>query len=149
MYRLPFQGDDITSTTASTPHTLGSIDEGVELALEEAAVAFNRQFWPDNCLRLDAFWTAIARTAGITRSITQWPTHDGFLLYSDREVSVRVGAIKSAADARYLLPRRHGHQPLPLDSHGRHALCRIQLALFGSLYSACPVSSPRHPELEG
>ena len=40
MYRLPFQGDDITSTTASTPHTLGSIDEGVELALEEAAVAF-------------------------------------------------------------------------------------------------------------
>ena len=40
---------------------------------------------------------------GITRSITQWPAHDGFLLYTDTELSVRVGAIRSAADASYLL----------------------------------------------
>ena len=63
----------------------------------------NRQFWPANCLRLDAFWSTLRNAAGITRFITQWPTHDGFLLYSDTELSVRIGTIKSAADARYLL----------------------------------------------
>ena len=40
---------------------------------------------------------------GITRSITQWPAHDGFLLYTDTELSVRVGTIRSAADASHLL----------------------------------------------
>ena len=29
--------------------------------------------------------------------VTQWPTHDGFLLYSDRELSVRVGTINSTS----------------------------------------------------
>ena len=66
------------------------------------SVAFgSRQFWPDNCLRLDAFWSSLGTSIGITRSISQWPTHDGFLLYSDAELSVRVGTIRSAADARY------------------------------------------------
>ena len=63
----------------------------------------SRQFWPDQCLRLDAFWSSLGTSVGITRSITQWPAHDGFLLYTETELSVRVGTIRSAADASYLL----------------------------------------------
>ena len=57
----------------------------------------------NQCLRLDAFWSSLGTSVGITRSITQWPAHDGFLLYTETELSVRVGTIRSAADASYLL----------------------------------------------
>ena len=41
-----------------------------------APPAGNRQLWPDQCLRLDAFWSSLGTSVGITRSISPWPAHD-------------------------------------------------------------------------
>ena len=108
MLPVSFQGDDFSSTTASTPRTMENVPAILELPPEQAAAAIlnainmeqdrqdwecelrlnmprrqqyrhiwgvaygSRQFWPDQCLRLDAFWSSLGTSIGIT------PAHDGF-----------------------------------------------------------------------